>query len=776
MIYSKNFIIRRAYLPLNTKINDDLNDNNIKKFSYRTAEFGGFSKTYIIDNALSYCKYGIYGIKYHKNIQSTTNNNIKLIRNPLLVSKGKYYILKCESEEAILEKNTLLTKIFSDYKNGSTVNNQYNSEIIYQLLNDKFLLSNNEKIEIKYLELKKPSITYGVDYRIVNRNIGNKYKYFLKYFKKSLLDIKKVVYVLQNIYKMFNIEELYYCFFEKYNDKKIKIMDFISDNELLNKFMDVSFNINNDNSIYRELIDLIINNFDETRVTFNVNLKNLELKDISFDIYVNLLNINGDYMLCVDTNHYLHSINSSNFISDLFPKGLKLGYFFEEQIKNIFYDDNSNITFLNLYNENSILEDIYIYYSYKKNFFEICDKESKKIKIIKPTKLSIEYFPKVIKNIYKLSDYVNLGLNSTLDVSHVENVIHFPRVLIGNIIFLKESWIFNNYYKTYEIFKEKIKDFFYKYKIPKIITVCIQDYLIRVNIDNDKDVSYLFKMKKSKIIFKEDLQKYSVIIENGYRYSGDAIMSFTNEKDTEIVVKKKSALRNNYSLFSEWVFFEIYLEDHYAIYDETILKLYDFLNKLKINYFYINYMDNNIHTIRLRINKCYKIFEITQYLQQRLKLYFVIKPYVREINKFGCNIYDFIEKHFIYESKSVLSCLKKFKFNNKVEICINFIDIIITEKLNLNSKQIVNFFRKYKYLDVEYDWKTEENIQKYLSRNRNFIKYSKIKFSRDKQKLLNEFIHLLCNRIFGIDSMMELKIRGLCKKRYLERIYRNEKK
>ncbi|MFG5919869.1 hypothetical protein ACFFBA_000757, partial [Sneathia vaginalis] len=87
----------------------------------------------------------------------------------------------------------------------------------------------------------------------------------------------------------------------------------------------------------------------------------------------------------------------------------------------------------------------------------------------------------------------------------------------------------------------------------------------------------------------------------------------------------------------------------------------------------------------------------------------------------------------------------------------------------------LTFFRQYKYLDIEYDINIKKEIQIYLNKNKYFIQYKRIKFYRNKIKLLNEFIHLLCNRIFGIDPIMELKIKGICKKIYLERIYKNEK-
>ena len=237
----------------------------------------------------------------------------------------------------------------------------------------------------------------------------------------------------------------------------------------------------------------------------------------------------------------------------------------------------------------------------------------------------------------------------------------------------------------------------------------------------------------------------------------------------------KNVINNNlYCTFNEWIFFEIYISDYDLMYNEVMLMLYEFLYKLKLKYFYINYMDNSENTLRLRIYKCIDIFKIVNFIQKKLKLYFVIKPYIREVNKYGKSIYNDIEKHFVYESQSILDCLSEYNFNNKVEICINFIDTII-EKLNLNLEEILTFFRQYKYLDIEYDINIKKEIQIYLNKNKYFIQYKRIKFYRNKIKLLNEFIHLLCNRIFGIDPIMELKIKGICKKIYLERIYKNEK-
>ncbi|MFG5921996.1 lantibiotic dehydratase C-terminal domain-containing protein, partial [Sneathia vaginalis] len=717
MKYSKNFIIRRSYLPINKKIkgnlNENLSKNNIKKLSYRTAEFGGFSKIYMIGNFYPH-KCGIHGMKYME--CSNENKYIRLLTNPLLVSNGSNYILFNDKEKIILKKNKLLTKIFKYFKNSNINNNEFDLDIINQLIDNEFLIPNNKKVKFEYLKIDKPTFTKYTDYRVVNREDGNNlYKKILKYYNNALKDINKIIYILQNVYTISNINEIYSCFFEKYHDRKIKIIDFMKNEEILNKINNIEFQINKKNNIYIELIDSILLNSNKSAIEFNINLDKFNLKEISFDIYVNLLIINGDYILCIDTNHYLQSINSSNFISDLFVNGLRLGYFFKDQIKNIFYEYDDKIKFLNIYNEDTILENLYIYYSVHKNFFEICDYKGKKTKIIKPTKLDIIYFPKVIKNIYKTSDYINLGLPSTLDTSIIENIIHYPRVTIGNVIFLKETWIFNNKYKKYELFKEKINCFFEEYKIPKIITVYEKDYIIKINVQDEEDIRYLFKMNKIKIIFKEDLQKFSVIKEGKYQYSNEAIISFTNEKNANINIK--NVINNNlYCTFNEWIFFEIYISDYDLMYNEVMLMLYEFLYKLKLKYFYINYMDNSENTLRLRIYKCIDIFKIVNFIQKKLKLYFVIKPYIREVNKYGKSIYNDIEKHFVYESQSILDCLSEYNFNNKVEICINFIDTII-EKLNLNSEEILTFFRQYKYLDIEYDINIKKEIQIYLNKN-----------------------------------------------------------
>lgn len=764
MKYSKNFCFRTSFYPID--YTNSKKDNIYKKLFYRTTEFGGYSKVKYITN--QNIREGIYGIKF---IKEYYNYKFKIITNPLVFDKGKYYLLYTEKEKISLLKTKKIKQIMEYFKNGKFYSYKYNMYIIKKLLSINFLIKADKIVKTKYIDIKEPIFNDYLDYRVVNRELDNNLGNILKRFKYQLRDLKKILIILSNIYVLKNIDATYSYYYDTYYDKKVPILDLINDDLFLNFFKNIKFEINKNNLLYKEFIQLIINNFDKQEVKFDIELKKYNSPNISGDIYLNFLSIDNSDIICVDTGHNIQSIASSNFVLNEWNNYIKLGYFFEDEIKNIFYDDNKDIYFINEYNDNK-LKDIYVYYSQQNKIFEICD-SIKTVKILKPTKLDLKNFPEPLKNIYKLSDFINFGLNSTIDVTKIENIVHFPRIMVGNIILLKETWIFNNYFDKFSIFKRKLIEFMSKYRIPKYVSVCENDYTIFINIDDEIDLRYLFKKKNNKIIFKEDIQKYSIVKSCGNVYCNEAIISFNNEKLQNINIKVANKLEICKQQ-NEWFYFEIYIPNYEIMYENYLEELYLYFEKNKCVYFFINYKENDINTIRFRLYKYKEKGKLNLFLY-KLNLKFIIKPYIPEINKYG-EVIRLVEKHFLYESMLILKTLVYFEFNYKIEICLNFIDIIVFKKIKLKKEEIIKYFKNYKIINNSmYSEIKIQEIKKYLYKNYELKKYINIKFI-DNIKLLHEFIHLVCNRIFGICKEDELKIKGICKKRYLERIYKNDKK
>lgn len=92
MKYSKNFCFRTSFYPID--YTNSKKNNIYKKLFYRTTEFGGYSKVKYITN--QNIREGIYGIKF---IKEYYNYKFKVITNPLVFDKGKYYLLYTEKQK-----------------------------------------------------------------------------------------------------------------------------------------------------------------------------------------------------------------------------------------------------------------------------------------------------------------------------------------------------------------------------------------------------------------------------------------------------------------------------------------------------------------------------------------------------------------------------------------------------------------------------------------------------------------------------------------------------
>lgn len=420
------------------------------------------------------------------------------------------------------------------------------------------------------------------------------------------------------------------------------------------------------------------------------------------------------------------------------------------------------------------------------------------------------HFPKMLRLIFAIQKLNEINPFLFIQDLHefANKFNHFPRISIGKVILLKEHWKLS-YSDIIQIqdnnFEKKVFKYFEDKKIPFEFWIGHTDKQLLLNIKNKLDLSIfnnIIKKEKNIIITENIFTIDNLLIadKKDQKYTGEFIfnvLNYKNQKNEIIHYRNNDYVRKINNLHNNWIFFEINM--YKEMQDDFIINyLNDILDKnnnLYEKFFFIRYKESKDH-IRLRfksnyilkiMNNCIEIFK--NLINENIIIDYSIKPYYPEINRYGGeNLIDKAENIFFKDSKNCIKALKEIEENtlniskfdySLIVVAQIFKNFGITDKEKLEYLDSIitknsyknDFKEKRKYymelVNVEIDDLIEKKIinneiKEFLDEIDNYGKLimnkSDNELTNDKFNILGSVVHMYCNRFFGIDRNIEVKI------------------
>lgn len=405
-------------------------------------------------------------------------------------------------------------------------------------------------------------------------------------------------------------------------------------------------------------------------------------------------------------------------------------------------------------------------------------------------------------SIYRfLCDIQHQGLQTLFNIKLpfiFPNLNFYPRITYKNIIFTPRTWkisaaLFakNDKLSAIEILKNWLKE--------KTITEYFgygeRDQFVIFNQNNLNDLSHLLQQlrRKKDIYIYEVLLPSSSSIKNIDRqnYLSEIIVNLHNSNNIYSTIREKSPmLERKVDPFSlpgqDWVYFEIYIH-HTSANTFLISNINDYIKKIKPKikrWFFIRYSVPSYH-IRLRIQLKNPDFfqEVTTNLFTILKPCLrtglvnnlQIKPYCREIERYGANTIEQVEKYFGKDSEYVLSLIGiMIDFKDFYLLVIRLLDDIFFQLNIVESQRLKSVESIANHLAQKYDL-TGHKFKKINSLWKELMQYPQLHLPKrleskykgilleansllsifDHQRrlqVMGDLLHMHINRLFTTDQ------------------------
>lgn len=388
-----------------------------------------------------------------------------------------------------------------------------------------------------------------------------------------------------------------------------------------------------------------------------------------------------------------------------------------------------------------------------------------------------------------------------------------PRVEYNTMILSKARWnILYEGRKVPDLIRSFLLDFLDKEEVPNV--VCLNNFdddeiLIDRQTDLGKDLLVQELTKRSHLILTEYLgnELISAVRENGRELINEVIIPIINE-ETSLLGSTPKAIKNDISSFeiqrdffygSGWTYIKLYCNNKVA--DELLLEeIGPFMNEMKAIeniefWFFIRYRDPDPH-IRVRyfntsISNNYKHLS-TEFIKRLSESKFgsqikdiQICKYQRELERYGWENIEKIEKVFCIDSESTLFLIKLCKNHSikreELGFCVlkNWLDLFFVnneEKLAFCVWVRDSFLEEFKggselihELNLKFD-NAKYNLQKIIIHpviNKNLKEKSIQIFEYIKETMVSEYyssnlekreelysslIHMSINRLFNKDQ------------------------
>lgn len=385
---------------------------------------------------------------------------------------------------------------------------------------------------------------------------------------------------------------------------------------------------------------------------------------------------------------------------------------------------------------------------------------------------------------------------------------HIPELRYKSIVLSPERWFISTeslmpeMINDFELFKKKFSEYKEAFALPNRFYLTDYDNRIPIHFSNDSELEILFAeyKKNSKAQMRIQLQACEegenvFVDQNDESYTAEIVVPmFSVEKETDETILPKSIVTSDFETstklpYDDWLYFKLYTTRKKEL-DLITLCIKEFCSKLEeetgIHYFFMRYIDTHPH-IRLRFNASEeklqkyttRIFDwLKTLLSQEMIARYTIDSYEREVERYGGKeLISLAEKVFMADSKVVENILYSNRLGtldipfelSGVLTVVDFIDQLSLEDSEIkalvhtyekrqdsslyfreNKKKILDEFRRTDSQMKKWATLRKESVEDYLE------VYKRMDFSlEEKINIFSSFIHLHCNRLFGVDQNQE---------------------
>ncbi|UXU51223.1 lantibiotic dehydratase [Staphylococcus arlettae] len=454
---------------------------------------------------------------------------------------------------------------------------------------------------------------------------------------------------------------------------------------------------------------------------------------------------------------------------------------------NKIFDTSLN---LNLPKSDVDINDIFVGATFNKLYL-YSEKYNSRILFISNSMFNYEFGSELYKFLREVS-FEKTKFIQPITEESIDTLPFCPRIIYKNIILKPATWKLN-----LEMFSES-KDWINtfttirkKWGIPENVIIAFGDNRLLLNLLNDKHL----------VILKKELKKHGRI-----RILESYINKSDNKRMLEIVTPlyKKTHLKEkhfsipknrnkNFHSLRDW--FSIHLSIPKTYQDNFIRDyLFPFITELKVNkhineFFYIKFKkDEDFIKLRLfrededysQIYPFIKKWKDYCLLNSELNDYSIV-DYIPEVYRYGGpHVIENVEKFFMYDSLLSINIIQtEFEFSKEFIVAIS-IEFLI-EQLNISDsekKEILinnaedlyrnNEIREYKNLLAKltnsknnYQFLKEEipKLHEFLFNKISILETLKHTLQENlytsRSRIIGSFIHMRCNRIFGINPEKE---------------------
>lgn len=417
----------------------------------------------------------------------------------------------------------------------------------------------------------------------------------------------------------------------------------------------------------------------------------------------------------------------------------------------------------------------------------------------------------------------NLQVNLTIQIRDLfPNLDYYPQLTYKNIMLSPRMWKVPRQFCKLNFLQEEqlisLKAWLQEQKVPSHFKCGNGDQYLYFNIDDEEDLSHFLKYckKKEHLYIVEVFIQEKTIAKNELQqaYLPEFVLSLAHSEPNylplpidriELNLHPKSIQLPG----KKWLYFEIYMHSLRA--NSFLTKILpSFLKKFGpqiVNWFFVRYNIPSFH-IRLRlqirddmdlsllINVFYE--DLNGDIKTGIISDLQIKPYFREIERYGVNHIEQVEKYFGFDSRRVIRLLSLQEKDSVLHfITIQFLKDILWQ-LNLTVqeqlayvKSIADNFVKEMQIDVrgfkrineaykDLQINKDKTITKVFERSHRITvaKAAKLinKIEQAKRMyLLADIIHMHINRVFTTNQRIHELIIYQHFQRYLEVKLKNSK-
>lgn len=399
-----------------------------------------------------------------------------------------------------------------------------------------------------------------------------------------------------------------------------------------------------------------------------------------------------------------------------------------------------------------------------------------------------------------LCDLQHQGLQTSLSFpldAIIPDLDYYPRLQYQNIVLSSNKWkikkeaLLGADQKMLSI--AECRSYLNNLGISEYFKAGMSDQTLCFGLQNDNDINAFqqYVLKQGNTYVEEMIMPFNnIVVDEAVKpYLGQFVLSIGHSEQIYRGLAQKSASTEVTRVFlpgKEWLYFEIYCHQQRSdqiLTDVIAPFLSRYGKKIKL-WFFIRYNENGNHIrFRVQLNNPEDGQLMISNLMDDLELFLnsglvsdvQIKTYKRELERYGSNMIEDVERHFAIDSEFVLSLLETqtddFNKYRKCSLLVskivesNILDRLVIGKIvrlmsdNFNEEHRLDA-TDFKQLNVHYqDFRkteltalTAEQEQRFGMLSSSFISILQQCAAENTLKLLTDLIHMHVNRLFSKDQ------------------------